>query len=74
MKNLFINTLLLAFCVFALSGGARTKDEDEGTQLAANHWLSRDSSHAGQPCDRRVHGDGKRRQPVRLLQVDLCRF
>jgi len=36
MKKLFINTLLLAFCVFALSGGARTRaDEDESTQLAA---------------------------------------
>jgi hypothetical protein len=35
MKKLFINTLLVAFCVFALSGDSRTRAEEERTRFAA---------------------------------------
>lgn len=35
MKKLFINILLVAFCVFALSGDSRTRAEEEHTRFAA---------------------------------------
>jgi len=35
MKKTFINTLLVAFCVLALSGDSRTRAQGAGTQLTA---------------------------------------